>query len=291
MLATPPPDVTPVEVMPPEPAPQSSPAVVEAPTGGDLEVAGEWGRVRRFAEAARQFGRAQVACQVLAGLELIELKKQNRIRAGRPASVDQPLWADLVAENAGVSDDTARNWIRMAEGVRPRLKKLPGVGALFRELLERPIHELTTEQHHLLEQAVHKVTDGMTQIEFLRELGIAKLPPGYGSKGGNRGGGRPPKPLVPPTEEQLQAIARADWVQISTVLDASRANFALLNDFEVEAQIATFELHMKARRAWLRVPKKDRTPETYQAVADLFRSSPTAPMTQAQAAIRPAVEG
>lgn len=256
----------------------------------DLEVTGDWVRVRRYSEAARQFGRAQVACQVLAGLELIELRKQNRVRAGRPADATAPQWPDLVAEHAGISDDTARNWIRMAEGVRPRLKKLAGVGAMFRELLEVPLHQLSVEQHHLLEQAVHKATDGMTQIEFLRELGIAKQPAGHGATGGDRGGRRPPKSLVPPTEEAMQAVARADWVQIETVLDASRANFALLNDFEVEAQIAVFELHIRARRAWLRVPKKDRNPETFGAVADMFRVPLHAPMTEAQRAIRPAQE-
>lgn len=265
------------------PGPSSLPA-------SDLDVTGDWVRVRRYTEAARQFGRAQVACQVLAGLELIELRKQNKIRPGRPTDPMAPQWADLVAEHAGISDETARNWIRMAEGVRPRLKKLPGVGALFRELLEVPLHQLTVEQHHLLEEAVHKATDGMTQIEFLRELGIAKQPAGHGATGGDRGGRRPPKSLVPPTEEAMQAVARADWVQIETVLDASRANFCLLNDFEVEAQIATFELHVKARRQWLRVAKKDRTPETYAAVADVFRTPLHAPMTAAQAAMRPAAE-
>ena len=269
------------------PGPSSLPASLPST---DLEVTGDWVRVRRYTEAARQFGRAQVACQVLAGLELIELRKQNKIRPGRTTDPMAPQWADLVAEHAGISDDTARNWIRMAEGVRPRLKKLPGVGALFRELLEVPLHQLTVEQHHLLEEAVHKATDGMTQIEFLRELGIAKQPAGHGATGGDRGGRRPPKSLVPPTEEAMQAVARADWVQIETVLDASRANFCLLNDFEVEAQIATFELHVKARRQWLRVAKKDRTPETYAAVADVFRTPLHAPMTAAQAAMRPAAE-
>lgn len=288
--ASPESSTTPVEVVDArerDPDPLPAPAAVAA---GELDIEGDWGRVRRYSEAARQFGRAQVACQVLAGLELIELRKQNRVRAGRHVADGAPTFADLVAEHAGISHDTAHRWIAMAEGVRPRLKKLPGVGALFRELLEVPLHRLSVEQHHLLEQAVHKATDGMTQIEFLRELGIAKQPAGHGATGGDRGGRRPPKSLVPPSEEAMQAVARADWVQLETVLDASRANFCLLNDFEVEAQIAVFELHVKARRAWLRVPKKDRTPETYAAVADLFRVPLHAPMTAAQAAIRPATE-
>lgn len=259
-------------------------AVAPADVPNDLVIAGEWDRVRQYAQAAREFGRAQVACQVMAGLELLELRKRHRVTTGKHVN-EGPSWPDLVAEHAGISDDSARRWIAMAEGVRPRLKKLPGVGALFRELLERPLHELTVEQHHLLEQAVHKATDGMTQIEFLRELGIAKLPPGHGVKGGARGGGRPPKSLVPPSEEEMQAAARSDWGQLYAILDASRASFAILNDFEVDAQIATLELHVKARKAWLRVPKKDRTQPLLQQISEMFRVPLVAPVTEAQMAI------
>ncbi len=265
----------PVEVLPPESSdvsPSTSVSVPE-PIIGDVTVPSDWGAIRKYAEAARQFGRAQVACQVMAGLGLLELRKQHAPRRGRRAAhaEGKASWDDVVAEHAGIGKDTATIWMKMAEVVRPRLRKMSGAGELFREILRRPIGELTESQQLLLQDAVHKVTDGYSQLEFLRELGICTQPAGHGAKGGDLGG-RKPKAGAP--EDGAEAkLARDDWAKVFETLDASRANFAALPDHEVEAQIAELDLAIRARRAWLRVPKAERTPDALKQVQALYRSN------------------
>jgi len=241
---------------------------VAASAGSDLQITGDWSSVRQYANAARQFSRAQVACQVLAGLELLALRKAHNITNGkRPDLPAGPTWADLVAEHAGISDETARRWCLMAHAIRPRLKKLPGVGALFRELLLRPIGELTQDQQLLLEQAVHKATDGYTQTEFMRELGLAK---GHGAgKGGDLGGRRPKKTL--PTEEELLAMSRDDFRRISEIMQAADANFTLLPDSEIHAQIAILTSQIQARRQWLDTPAAKRDQALLKTVTKTVR--------------------
>jgi hypothetical protein len=128
------------------------------------------------------------------------------------------------------------------------------------------MHELTLEQHQLLAETVTKVTDGYTQAEFLRELGVAKG--GHSPKGGDLGGRRPKKGHTLPTEEQLQAIARDDAAQLNLVLNASASNFTALLDFEIESQVALLARHLEARRLWLRTAKSARNAQTVQAVVD-----------------------
>lgn len=265
-------------------APSSSPAPLEvvevlttstaivgevaASAGSDLQVTGDWSSVRQYANAARQFSRAQVACQVLAGLELLALRKAHNITHGKRTDIIAgPSWDDLVAEHAGISKPTAFRWCQMAMAVKPRLKKLPGVGALFRELLLRPIGELTLDQQHLLEQAVHKATDGYTQTEFMRELGLAK---GHGAgKGGDLGGRRPKKSL--PTEEELLAMSRDDFRRISEIMQAADANFTLLPDSEIHAQIALLNSQIQARWQWVDTPTAKRDPALVKIVTKTIR--------------------
>lgn len=240
---------------------------VAAP-GSDLQITGDWSSVRQYANAARQFSRAQVACQVLAGLELLALRKAHNMSQGKRTDIPGgPSWDDLVAEHAGISKPTAFRWCQMAMAVKPRLKKLPGVGALFRELLLRPIGELTQDQQLLLEQAVHKATDGYTQTEFMRELGLAK---GHGAgKGGDLGGRRPKKSL--PSEEEMLAMSRDDFRRISEIMQAADANFTLLPDSEIHAQIAVLNAQIQARRQWVSTPSANRDAALVKTVTKTVR--------------------
>lgn len=232
---------------------------------GDIELHGTWDRVKVYADHAAKFERAKLACQVLAGFELLELHRTQGVRAGRPAKLPNDSginprgaehWAETCRREAGISDDTARNWMRMADAVKPRLRKLPGLGALVREILTRPLAELTEAQHALLDQAVHKVADGKTQLEFMIELGLAKQPPG-GPENRHLGGrGK----SAPATEEQLRELARADADSAVRALLSLGVSFTLLDDNELAVLIAELERRAAAMRKWYDAPDKHRGP-------------------------------
>lgn len=177
----------------PSPMPKSSLSPAKAPAVIDLEPAAPalavaapdpWAKARRFVEAATLFQRASLAAQIMAGLELLALHKIWGVQRGgdrrsKPHDVAliQP-WSVAVKKQLGISDQTAGRWMEMARAARPRLSKGDlDLGAL----LEKHPGALTPAEQELLKKAVHKISDGRTQMEFLLECGVTKAAQGSGS--------------------------------------------------------------------------------------------------------------
>lgn len=240
-----------------------------------------WDHVKYWADTAAKLSHASIAAQVMAGFALLELHKKHNVKAGQPKkelpnhseilsdASDQPdtsdkKWPDLVKDNAGVSEDTARNWMKMADGIKAKWKKLAPQEKL-RELMSVPVGEWNDKQVAAVQTAVQKATDGMTQTEFLRELGIAKKAPGNpNAKGGEK------KKLTMSEEAELRKRqATEDWAAIYRMASVYRDKFVLLPDADVEAQIATLEEALNARKAWLKNPVGKRDPK---AIADMLKT-------------------
>lgn len=220
--------------------------------------------IRNYVVNATKFAQASLACQVMAGLEMAELKKSLRISQGKRTDLANfpnrsGSWGEMVTQLFGISDDTAGNWMKMAEGLKVRLKKLPGSDRL-RELMALPPAEWSIEEGAMIQQFVAQATDGKTQIDFLCELGLAKKPK---AKGGARE--HTPK-LLGPSEQlaQARALAESDWVVDQESIEAYGAKFCLLPDLLVEAQCAVLEKALQARREWLRQPQSRRDPQAIE---------------------------
>lgn len=248
-------------------APATRPADVEVLTDvpdvaapGDLTISGKPEVIRRWVDAAAQFSRCQVAASVMAGLGLIEAKKAGGwVQGGvRGDAQDRPAetWEEFCTEQVGISADTARNWMRMAEAVKPRLRKLNGVGALMRDILAKPVSQLTENQQRLLTDAVHKVADGRGQMEFLAELGLAKKAQGAAAKGGDTGGAASGAARSP---DALRLVAEADWQAVVQKLRLARANFTLLDELALTAVSTAMEDSLAAIKEWMALPKSERT--------------------------------
>lgn len=140
----------------------------------------------------------------MCGFELIELQKRVGISAkgGRPKKLPNNLevlsWPELVKQKIGKSDETSRNWMNMARAVAPRLKKLGGSWNAS-ALLALPPSEWSEEARVQVEKTLKGVCEGQTQVDFMRELGLVKKPPGNGG-GDNSGSVEEAKPIAP---EQL----------------------------------------------------------------------------------------
>lgn len=144
-----------------------------------------WDTVRRFTDAANRFEHGAVACRVMAGIALLDLHRTHEIRAGNPSDRDPDThiaWPEVVKRELGASEETARRWMKMAEAAMPRLRS-GEAGEVFRQLLEIPITQLTADQCKVLNQAVEKLVDGRSQLDFMDSLGL--IAP-RGPRGGDR---------------------------------------------------------------------------------------------------------
>lgn len=155
----------------------STKLVKAKPTSAEIEK-GRWQIIRGFVDQAGRFAHAGLTCQVMAGFELIELRKLHGVQGQRSdlegvLNVEHRLpWPDACKLYAGISDDTARNWMRMAEAMRPRLKRLKGESRL-RALMETPVQEWGPKDLTFIHKAVREIADGRSQVEFMSSLGLA----------------------------------------------------------------------------------------------------------------------
>lgn len=84
------------------------------------------------------------------------------------------------------------------------------------------------------------------------------------------------KPLTPKEAEQrrLEEIGK-DWVSLESQLAGFGASFCLQDDFVVGAQIAALERQLKARHAWLKVPKAKRNAQLVAAIEQQLKPALT----------------
>ncbi len=257
--------VTPIEVLPAEKA-------VAAPISARLRkqldaapvrVQGTWEAARRWLEHAKYLQEAVLYCQVMLGFELIALREAVGETRGRPPSSGNKstpwTFSDQAESETGLSRASVFKFISMAEAASTRLKKLP---ALKNWDPTSSIAALPPAQKEALSTAVRKMTDGLTQADFLVELGLAKAPQGSGATGGARERKAGSEPL--PAEEQAEierTFGRDDFSAAMRRLVTSGARFCLLPDAEVTEQIGWLEHQIKARRMWLAKPQGQRNAE------------------------------
>ena len=253
-----------------------------------------WQGVKYWAELAAKFSHASVAAQVMAGFALSELRKANNVKPGQPKKVlphDAGIlvshnlphdvggsatsphdaaklsWPEMVEKFAGISDDTARRWMAMADDIKARWKKLAPQVRL-KELMAVPPSDWTEKDTKLVTDSLHKVADGSTQLEFMRELGLAKQKPGANSTGGT--GGNTKKKLSLAEEKALHIeMANVQWHAIQKQIGTYTDKFLVLTDHDIEAQIAVLEQALTARKTWLKQPLNKRD---VKAIAQMFNT-------------------
>lgn len=177
-------------------------------------LAARWAKAKRFIEAATLFQRASLAGQIMAGLELGELHKIYESQGRRSDltsshNVTKLSWEEALEKEVGISRMTAWRWMEMGRAARPRLAKSDlELGAI----LEKNPGSLTAAEQELLKKAVHKISDGKTQLEFMLEAGVTKAAQGSAAKGGKLTAGTP---AATASTGALTVQQTADAAQIS----------------------------------------------------------------------------
>ncbi|MDE2099093.1 MAG: hypothetical protein KGL39_17700 [Patescibacteria group bacterium] len=221
-----------------------------------------WDAVRYWAGMSARFAQATLACQVMAGFSLRALRDDYGSHQGKrndtsPNDSERLGFQEMVRRETGLSDDTARRWINMADGIKARWKKLPARDRL-RALMSMPPNQWSEPDVKLIGDAVHKATDGRTQLEFMWELGLAKRPQGSGAAGRAPGEGGSKKLSLSEQAEAQRLLAETNWQVLLKHHRVYAAKFTLLTDEVIEAQCAELEHLLAARRAWLKQPRNNR---------------------------------
>lgn len=293
-------DLTGSTVPPPALPPMVSTPTIRGAIDGEVMPTGSVDRIRRYVDAAEKLIRGSLAMQVMAGFELSELHKRSPFSHGgkrrsssqranligvgteNPALGDSSShdanlidptfsghsnWADYVQQTFGVSYDTARRWMAMADAARSRLKRLDGWSALVKDLLDRPITALSEREMEVLNKGVQKLTDGRSQMDFLVELGLAKKP-GNPSLGGNTGGRGQSTGVI--DEDALRTAAAQDWDQAYRALIGGGCTFTALDDAAIESQIDILARALRARREWIGTPAAKRNTALVDALGKIL---------------------
>lgn len=261
-----------LEVVPPEAQPLAlSKAMQKKIDTAPMSVLGTWDGARRWIADAKRAHEFALACQIMVGFELLTLREHHGETRGRPTADGDPderkvSFEDLAQNETGIGPRTVFRLMAMAEKAVPLLRKRSQILRGF-DPRSVPLSSLPSPQLDALSSAVRKLTDGLTQSEFLVELGLAKAPQGSRTMGGARDR-KAPLSLSDQVAAK-QELAREDWRHIETCLLTSGTRFLLLDDVEVRGQIDVLEVHLKARKEWVSQPRDKRKPT---AIEDLLKA-------------------
>jgi hypothetical protein len=234
-------------------------ALQKSESKSPVAITGTWDGVRHWLNAAKLFEQGKLFSQVMTGFELLALRKANGIEHGgdrKSSSHDgnlKPDWETILEKEAGLSQSTAYRYMDMAKAAMPRLKKLPALKNF--DPFTQPMSQLEKPQQEAMATAVKKLTDGKSQADFFDDL--------YKQGGGNADakGGKARKLTAEEKAAQLKVLALEDSGALGALLESGNRNFFLLDDLEVNCQVAVLEAALKFRRAWLAMPKDKRNPD------------------------------
>lgn len=144
--------------------------LVAGPTASE-----EFAQARIYIHALEGMAHGMAAVAVVLGAELQRLHKLFGVRAGRPEvnsrSRSEIKWPELVQRELGVSDDTARNWMLLAEQAR---KRLPDFAPVAAKLLATPMGMMPELQRAELVEKTRKLLPEESARQLMLEWGIVK---------------------------------------------------------------------------------------------------------------------
>jgi hypothetical protein len=152
-----------------------------------VDPANPWQGIRDGLACLRSLSRCGLHLQAIIGFHLASLKKAHGISAGNPSRKAQAApekWADILKRETGLSRETGNRFIRLADAVVAKLKRIrPGAKQFTIIPRDRAIHILTTSPADLdpdlrdqLHDLIASVCDGETQASILREIGVLPGP-------------------------------------------------------------------------------------------------------------------
>lgn len=160
-------------------APSAPVEIVSAPTLSD-----EFGQARAYLSAIHCMAGGVAAMAAVLGCELLRLHKLFGIKRGAGAHKSRNTsgftWPDLVKRELGISDDTARNYMALADQAK---KNLPDFAPVAQRLLETPLGQLPDVERAALIEKTRGILPSNSAQQLMWDWGIAKAPK---DRGGTR---------------------------------------------------------------------------------------------------------
>lgn len=146
-------------------------------------VEAAWIDAARLAKLVRLLARAGTSAKAVCGIILRALREHyfgpRNAKGGRPRQRaihgEFGSWNEMLLERVGISDDTATNWMRIADAVE-RIAEHTGMD--IRAICEKLPWDWTPEESAMVESIVYALCEDRTQREilqndFLSDLGYA----------------------------------------------------------------------------------------------------------------------
>lgn len=161
-------------------------------------------------------------------------------------------WCEINLPEIG--DASRARYMKFAVELQRRHKEL---GPEARALLLAGVdggEVVRQENQTKLGEQIYELTDGASLTQLYKDTGVIPQP-----KKRLPAPRKPAKKLTPDEAvRQRQKIARENWLHLETALKGNGISFALLEDLEVQAQIAVLEQQLSVRKKWVNTPVKKR---------------------------------
>lgn len=215
------------------PADSSEPLTVEIlpePT-----ITEEFAQARIYLHTARAMASGAAALTILLGCELRRLHKKHGVRRGGDRRSDQTRinsglkWQDLVKQELGISDDSARNYMALAEAAKSRI---PEFQPIAHALLDTPLGSLPEiKRNELLEKTKELLPPTYTAQQLMWDWGVQRQPKPKGGFHPRQG----PEPALEERTDGLRVLAEANFKDLIISIDAfaiskRKAGYDLLGD-------------------------------------------------------------
>lgn len=194
-----------------------------AETSALAAIEGAWGEARRLADLVKDYSRAGNAGKAFCGLTLSHLREHyfgpRSTKGGRPSktarSAEGGSWESMLADKVGITDETASNWMKMAEAVQA----IAAAQGLDLQATCKTLHwEWTPEEKALIDDTFQQLCKDKTQrqllqADFLSNLGFLNNQETYGTNNPlGKNGGKKQLPRSPAAMlEERRILARLDF--------------------------------------------------------------------------------
>jgi hypothetical protein len=174
-------------------------------------VTEDFAPARTYLAGLRAMGQGAAVMAVMLGTELRRLHKLHGVRRGRPSINSRNVsgiksrngssftWPEIVKNELGISDDSARNYMELAEAAK---KRLPDFGPIAEELLNTPLAQLPDIRRAELTEKTRHLLPNHSAQQLAWDWGISKRPADLG--------GYHPSKKEPLTADEEIALQRKD---------------------------------------------------------------------------------
>lgn len=148
------------------------------------EPSPEFGQAREYLHGLRALGQGAAVLAVMLGTELRRLHKLHAPKRGAGSHKSRNLsgfrsWPELVKQELGISDDSAGNYMQLAEAAK---KRIPKFGPIAEEILSTPLRDLPPERRAYLAEQTRNVLPSTSANQLAIDWGLTKLPKLKGGK-------------------------------------------------------------------------------------------------------------